>query len=514
LWIYQQKNKELIKKKSIPLKAEFYNFVEIAGRTLFATSRGILELDIDSLLLKEVEPELTFALNNHTPYDLLEDKNSDLWIPTNKTLVRYNLETKEAATFRKEDGFISTEFSDYMKNLVASDGKIWLGTNKGVVVFHPDSIQPYPYPPNPYIDGLKVNNEPYQGKVVAGEAEAITLDYRQNTLELDLLAIGYYLPKESTVEYQLLNYEDEISSTPNGTSIRYTQIPPGAYTFQYTAVNINGLRSEPKSLQITITPPFWQRTWFRILELLAFLGLSYLAAKLYARYKTRQQRIELKKQKAIQEVRDKIGSDLHDSVAGNLSIIRATSDMAGLQLEDGVLKSELEDISNYAGRSVDLMKTIVWALNSDNDSLENLTNELRSKAAKYAHAYQLSYHFEIADDLPDLQLGSERLLHIYMISNEALHNIVKYAEATEFSISIRLQSNQLHFQIIDNGKGFDEKDSTQHGQGLRNMRKRAVAMQGKLVIDSKSGKGTMIELEIPIVMEKQSEKWWQKLLSK
>ncbi|MEL6945949.1 MAG: hypothetical protein AAFO82_25110, partial [Bacteroidota bacterium] len=198
LWIYQQKNKELIKKKSIPLKAEFYNFVEIAGRTLFATSRGILELDIDSLLLKEVEPELTFALNNHTPYDLLEDKNSDLWIPTNKTLVRYNLETKEAATFRKEDGFISTEFSDYMKNLVASDGKIWLGTNKGVVVFHPDSIQPYPYPPNPYIDGLKVNNEPYQGKVVAGEAEAITLDYRQNTLELDLLAIGYYLPKEST----------------------------------------------------------------------------------------------------------------------------------------------------------------------------------------------------------------------------------------------------------------------------------------------------------------------------
>ena len=81
---------------------------------------------------------------------------------------------------------------------------------------------------------------------------------------------------------------------------------------------------------------------------------------------------------------------------------------------------------------------------------------------------------------------------IYLICKEAINNAVKYSEATEIKINISKTNNQIHFEIIDNGNGFVEQE-VEPGNGLLNMRKRALELGNELIINSEKGKGTTIK---------------------
>jgi signal transduction histidine kinase len=95
-------------------------------------------------------------------------------------------------------------------------------------------------------------------------------------------------------------------------------------------------------------------------------------------------------------------------------------------------------------------------------------------------------------------LNRKTKTYLFRIVQEALNNAVKHSGANIATVEIAQTRENIFLSIADNGKGFNPESICQ-GNGMNNMRERTNLLQGSLTIDSQSGKGTTIEIRIPII---------------
>lgn|GEM_PF-913166 len=101
------------------------------------------------------------------------------------------------------------------------------------------------------------------------------------------------------------------------------------------------------------------------------------------------------------------------------------------------------------------------------------------------------------------RLSSEAESLLFRITQEALRNIRKHAQATEAMVKVDFNPKKVVLKITDNGVGFKIPEAmsefTRGGKlGLMGMQERALLLDGNLKVDSAVGRGTSIEVEIPI----------------
>jgi signal transduction histidine kinase len=169
----------------------------------------------------------------------------------------------------------------------------------------------------------------------------------------------------------------------------------------------------------------------------------------------------------------------------------------------------LEIIANTSREMVDSMSDIVWAINPERDSLTDLIQRMRRFAEDILDAQDIDYRFLVPEHLKVLSLGADVRRDVYLIFKECINNLAKHSGASEAEIKVNLNHDNLIIEIKDNGRGFDyfnPLDTTEAvpassgfgGNGLRNMRRRSKNFGGNLLIDSETGKGTTIVLQVPV----------------
>jgi signal transduction histidine kinase len=87
------------------------------------------------------------------------------------------------------------------------------------------------------------------------------------------------------------------------------------------------------------------------------------------------------------------------------------------------------------------------------------------------------------------------------IAQEAVTNVLKHAHASRIKVKLQLEARRLFLRIIDNGRGFDQQDAfaSRGGHfGLLGMRERAERLGGELKLASYPGKGTEVEVTVPL----------------
>jgi signal transduction histidine kinase len=121
-----------------------------------------------------------------------------------------------------------------------------------------------------------------------------------------------------------------------------------------------------------------------------------------------------------------------------------------------------------------------------------ITEELKQLSDK--KLFEIDIHIpQIFQDT--IQLKPDLQLVIFRIYQEAVKNIIKYAEATKIKFEVEKSENKLIISIIDNGKGFDTTGlSSVSGIGLRNMQKRLAIFGGNVTVKSTINEGTCIQL--------------------
>lgn len=88
-------------------------------------------------------------------------------------------------------------------------------------------------------------------------------------------------------------------------------------------------------------------------------------------------------------------------------------------------------------------------------------------------------------------------INVYRVVQEALHNVFKYANATNVCVTMNEDAQFLYVTIEDNGQGFERHALTNEGLGLKHMEERMMFLHGTCTITSQIGQGTTISLQIP-----------------
>jgi signal transduction histidine kinase len=143
------------------------------------------------------------------------------------------------------------------------------------------------------------------------------------------------------------------------------------------------------------------------------------------------------------------------------------------------------------------MSEIIWSLNPENKTLEQLMAYLREQLHKQLEYAGIQYSLQLTDEGKDIILSNEQRRNILLATKEIVNNAIKYSNAKNISISIQLNKNILQGHIADDGCGFDA-GTHYKGNGLKNIRYRIEELQGKLEIHSEINRGSTFHYTIPL----------------
>jgi signal transduction histidine kinase len=243
-----------------------------------------------------------------------------------------------------------------------------------------------------------------------------------------------------------------------------------------------------------------------VLELLCFLGgLAYKNKKDITekameseRLRLDNERKELEKQVAVmaaqKDERDRISADMHDELGSGVTAIRLMSEIVKSKMKETSLP-EIDKISNSANDLLGKMDTIIWTMKSSNDTLESLIAYIRAYAKEYFENTSITCKVQV-QPLPAVQISGEKRRNIFLGIKEALHNIVKHAQATEVRINVEATGHMLTIEIADNGIGLDPDKQRKFGNGLNNMKRRMESIEGSWEIIS--SQGTKVVFRLPV----------------
>jgi signal transduction histidine kinase len=290
--------------------------------------------------------------------------------------------------------------------------------------------------------------------------------------------------------YRLVkNGNEDWSTSSTLETVNFSTLNPGKYIFQVKALNANKEWSTNQAeYSFSILPPFWQRGWFIALFILVVVGV------LYALYRYR-----IKQMKELFEIRQVIASDLHDEIGSTLTSIHILSKVSQISMENDKQKafSLLGKVIDQSGQIQQNMSDIVWAIKPDNDKMENMVMRMREYLTHCLEPKNIAIEFIADEHIMTESLPMEQRRDLLLIFKEAINNIAKYSQCTHTHIKLDRQNGYIRMTINDDGIGF-EMNLVRTSNGLRNMQRRAGLMDGEITIDSGPGKGTHIELLVPV----------------
>jgi ligand-binding sensor domain-containing protein/two-component sensor histidine kinase len=408
-----------------------------------------------------------------------------LWIIFRQSLSVMNLRTGAVKTFTKANGlpdYSATGIQFYYDTLTQS---LMLGFTNSFTRFKPRDIFRKEDPKKIFITEIHVLNDTTRPE----PQKTVKLKYSQNDLGIHFSAIDYENGPQNVYEYRLLENENsQWINIGHQQSINLNNLPAGKYVFQVrlslpTANN----KQAVASTTIIIIPPFYRTWWFYTLCAIALVGTIYIL------YHMRIQHLI-----QVQQVRNRISSDLHDDIGSRLTNIQILSALGEQKLAQPKQASVyMHRIINEVQTSGEALDDIVWSINSKNDSGEELAARMRRYAGDIFEGGHMHWNMNVSDNISSIKLSMEKRRDLYLVFKEALNNILKHSQASMVKIELSVQDNKVQMHITDNGKGFDINQPTGRN-GLKNMKRRIQRWKGIVVIDSRAEKGTVLHITLPV----------------
>lgn len=221
------------------------------------------------------------------------DRDGNMWIGSNNGLSRFNYSTARFLTYGVAEGFTGIETKP---NAIYFDdqNRFWFGTVKGVFCFDPSKDKKNTVSPVTMITRLRINQKDY------GLDSLLTLDYKENSLNVDFIGISLTNPEGVRYAVKLDGYDETWKPLTSQPFEVYSNLPPGDYSFNVLAYNSEGVPSEkPVAFRLSILPPFWKTWWFYVG--CAFSGLIMIVG--YVKF--REKKLKTEKRLLEEKVRER-----------------------------------------------------------------------------------------------------------------------------------------------------------------------------------------------------------------
>ena len=299
------------------------------GTLWIGSRRGLIQLPSNSPTVVVYGEEE--GLPNLVISNLLEDAHGNIWLTTNAGLSRFDPVHETFRNYTEADGLPTNLFHSRSAK-TNQKGEFLIGSEKGLVIFHPDSLSDNPYRPPVVITSLQLFNEPVQVGNADPNATAhayalpkalpylqtLSLSHRERVISFQFTGLDFTRPLKNQYAYRLEGFDQEWRYTDASRRFAvYTNLDPGIYTFQVKASNNDGVWNETgASLKVEIAPPWWRTYWAYALYGLIAVGLIYALIRSRTasvrREMQTQARIRQAKVEERERVRARSSRDFHD----------------------------------------------------------------------------------------------------------------------------------------------------------------------------------------------------------
>ena len=329
----------------------------------------------------------------------------------------------------------------------------------------------------------------------------LRLPYKKNNVAFTFQAVTLSGGQQVLYRYRIDGSDAPWSDWSTASTVTYSALPPGKYTFRVQCRSDAGVTTQELKYQFEIVAPFHKTAWFRFVLLGAMLLLGVFIQYGISSRKQRRERL-LSKLRAEEQgkIRTRTAEDFHDEIGNKLTRINVLTSVLKTKLpltpETTRILGQIEDNTAqlYSGT-----RDILWSLKPSNDVLYEILYRIRDFGNELFQDTDI--HFSFAGD--DSRWGQYRLdmemsRNLIMIFKEALNNALKYADAHNVSMEVMWKAKStLQIVLKDDGIGFDVHVARK-GNGLANMQTRTGRLNGKIYIDSRPEKGTIITLTFKI----------------
>ncbi len=203
-----------------------------------------------------------------------------------------------------------------------------------------------------------------------------------------------------------------------------------------------------------------------------------------------------------EEERRRLRRDLHDGLGPALASLTFKVDAARNLLTRDTEKADrlLNAVSLQAQEAITDIRRLVYNLRPPALDELGLLSALREHMALYQHQ-GLEVALDAPPTLPPLPAAVE--VAVYRIAQEALSNVARHAEAQHGLLQLSIDAETLHLIITDDGKGIPAGHHI--GVGLHAMHERANELGGSCTFTAGSSGGTLIQVRLPRLLEKEAE---------
>jgi two-component system NarL family sensor kinase len=198
-----------------------------------------------------------------------------------------------------------------------------------------------------------------------------------------------------------------------------------------------------------------------------------------------------------EEERRRLGFDLHDDVCQELvgTGILVESVRGRLHATDPEASQKLARVGRHLNDLGEHLRLVARELRPMLLHDLGLADSVRSLAAGMSTTTRITTR--VPSPIP--RLGEEIETAVYRIVQEAISNALRHAHADEVVVTLAASDGVLHAEVRDDGRGFDAKTRQRESLGLVSMEERALAVGGKLRVDSSPGRGTTVVLTCPLI---------------
>ncbi|HEY2386794.1 MAG TPA: PAS domain S-box protein [Candidatus Binatia bacterium] len=208
----------------------------------------------------------------------------------------------------------------------------------------------------------------------------------------------------------------------------------------------------------------------------------------------------------IEEERQRVARELHDDVGQALATIGVLLDaieMGPPAVPESVRPSLARTRATIATITESLARIVREYHPAELLGL-GLEDTLRAHTRHFAERHGLALRLDT--EPVEGVLTPEQELHVYRVVQEALVNVARHARARSVDVALTREAERLVVRVRDDGAGIVEGGATDatgaeastHGIGLVTMRERATLLQAELSVESADGKGTTVQLVVPL----------------
>ncbi|MEM7368388.1 MAG: two-component regulator propeller domain-containing protein [Bacteroidota bacterium] len=360
---------------------------------------------------------------------ITEDQMGHLWISTFDGLSRLDLTSREIRNFGFHQDPHANQFNQ-MAILTGKDGKLYVGGINGLNTLDPTQVKEEPDPTAIVFTDFKIFANSISpgiqkdGRIILTtpieDADLVQLSYLDNSFSVSFSATEYTNPSEHVFSYKMEGFDEQWQMTTKGQhSVSYTNLDPGTFVFHVKR------RDKHAQLTISISPPFWQSTWFTlvaggIMAALIVLGVRFVVKRREAAHK---RQLLVAEREILQLRNEKLETEVN---AKNSKLMFSAVQMAHKNEILNNVKSGIKDIQGNDADARKKLRQLVQKLEKELKS-ENYWKEFNL----YFNQVDSNFSQDLLEKHPELTPNDLRICSLIRI------NLTTKEIASLLNISVR-----------------------------------------------------------------------------